>query len=1122
MAQDHTYRLEELIFDLTEIQASDILAHTDLSAKDIYPVPGPLQASCSFPLDVRWNAILKHAVRNKRESDTDTLCLAADGIEWEYKGKPVISPLWLIPASYKINKIRQEIELTVDPLGAILNPFVRNELQRRYDLGYKEGETIDFSQRSIAFYDFLSQHAFPFEAKRFMAFGNFHHHRYLIVKDLEALQNTQLNPLVSEILGETTVQPAPARKLTAQCIVPADKDQQAVFKKAEAGNLVIQGPPGTGKSQVLTNLLSKLLDQGDMTLVVSEKKAALEVLVKKLGAHGLDAFAFIAHNQARPADFIDRLKQTWQLLERKAPRSPRNLLLSEQLIDQLQLKLDKLVSKQLIGGIGLSQFKKLVSGKDLSQISYSSDVPTVAEWLENKPSVEALGHALSFEALKHFRQSSLKEAETLDVKLKRLQSDLEDLSGQLDFTTFEMLETRIAQAARAQILENESYKKYARLFSSARERRKFEKLRSAFLQQQQAFEAIQPEKRSWKITPSLSMAQSWQAQLSESWWKKRKALRNIRKALISDSILPEIAVGNWLIYLEKEQQLHETVAALQQLGVERPETELESIRYLLQQLEKEDSNEINQVAALPAPLLKALTISASSLQQKYRELKNILRFDPSEQVSGTISHAIGHLPAILRNSKLLAELPPQLYRLLQGHAPEEAELRVLYSNRVQFESRFPDLVSFDGEALKHALQKIIDMQQEEQQQFGARLLSARHARFNAYHQLLRTPAHLLKPEEKQLKARLKAGKSLLVKEFAKTRQHKTIRELLDSEAREWIEILTPVWLSTPVQVATSFPMEKLFSRVIFDEASQIPLSHALGSLQRADSAIVAGDAQQMSPSSYFSGKVPGTDLLHQASYYWPRVSLKHHYRSMHPELIAFSNRFFYDDQLIAYPSADRQQQPLSLHYVPNAVYEGRQNIREAQAAAARIGELIDAPGSLGIVAFSEQQLDCTWKQLSPEIQEKLNARIDNHTAFLRALEQVQGDECDHLVVSLGYGKDPNGDFHLRFGPLSRANGSKRLNVLLSRAKNSIDFFHSIHAEEIPLSTNESVNLLRYFLGKEPPAQAQKPVFPFGLEPEVRGSTLFFADVAEHLPDAEELVILQSVLQQRGWEIRYGI
>ena len=54
--------------------------------------------------------------------------------------------------------------------------------------------------------------------------------------------------------------------------------------------------------------------------------------------------------------------------------------------------------------------------------------------------------------------------------------------------------------------------------------------------------------------------------------------------------------------------------------------------------------------------------------------------------------------------------------------------------------------------------------------------------------------------------------------------------------------------------------------------------------------------------------------------------------------------------------------------------------------------------------------------------------------FVKSLENVQGDERDAMIISVGYGKDADGHLTLNFGPLNMEGGSRRLNVLVTRAK----------------------------------------------------------------------------------------
>ena len=107
--------------------------------------------------------------------------------------------------------------------------------------------------------------------------------------------------------------------------------------------------------------------------------------------------------------------------------------------------------------------------------------------------------------------------------------------------------------------------------------------------------------------------------------------------------------------------------------------------------------------------------------------------------------------------------------------------------------------------------------------------------------------------------------------------------------------------------------------------------------------------------------------------------LKHHYRSEHPALIEFSNRHFYTNSLIAYPSVNSTNYPIQLHYCENGIFDERENEQEAKMIAKLLEEKLKLNQSIGVVAFSETQLNCIYRQLSPSIQLKMAERIDEGT-----------------------------------------------------------------------------------------------------------------------------------------------
>jgi hypothetical protein len=505
-------------------------------------------------------------------------------------------------------------------------------------------------------------------------------------------------------------------------------------------------------------------------------------------------------------------------------------------------------------------------------------------------------------------------------------------------------------------------------------------------------------------------------------------------------------------------------------------------------------------------------------------LKTTFRWEETEHIGDFLSNFLECFETISSMHAELKSLPEVFIRSCKKYANIEAfELAIFKSSWVRFSHQFPTLANFEPNDLLEKSKRILEERSNESH-FQAELIKRRQQeKFQLYHALLQTVPAKLSAEQKELRTRLKKGKALLVKEFAKSRNHPSLRELFASEAREWIQLFKPIWLSNPTQIAKCFPMQDgLFDVAIFDEASQIPLQNALGTIQRSKRVLVAGDQQQMGPSSYFkSGSTEIVDVLHQASFYWNTIGLKHHYRSEHPALIHFSNKHFYKNELLAFPSEQQELHPISWHYCEGAKFINRKNQEEAKLVAKHIEKVIDAANVLGIVAFSESQLAEISACLSAKTLNKLEERIENDTAFFKALENVQGEECDHLIISFGYGYSDENEFHMRFGPMNSKNGTKRLNVLLTRARKKIDFFSSVKASDFKLSSNEAINLVRQFLLQlENATSTENTDFPFGLEPLISSNQLTLERVHEKMHDAEELLTLVSVLENRGWKLAF--
>ena len=272
---------------------------------------------------------------------------------------------------------------------------------------------------------------------------------------------------------------------------------------------------------------------------------------------------------------------------------------------------------------------------------------------------------------------------------------------------------------------------------------------------------------------------------------------------------------------------------------------------------------------------------------------------------------------------------------------------------------------------------------------------------------------------------------------------------------------------------------------MFDEASQMPTSEAVGAIARGKALVCVGDPKQMPPTSFFQTSTFDEEnaafddmesiLDDCIAMSMPSRYLTWHYRSKHESLIAFSNSQYYDGKLFTFPSVDDRQSKVT--YVPvEGTYDmgkTRCNKSEAEAIVKEvIRRLSDAElskRSIGIVSFSKVQQDLIEDLLEKELAQHHELEAKAYEAeepiFVKNLENVQGDERDVILFSVGYGPDENGKVSMNFGPLNNVGGERRLNVAVSRARYEMMIFSTLRPEQIDLNRSgaKGVEGLKRFL-----------------------------------------------------------
>ena len=344
---------------------------------------------------------------------------------------------------------------------------------------------------------------------------------------------------------------------------------------------------------------------------------------------------------------------------------------------------------------------------------------------------------------------------------------------------------------------------------------------------------------------------------------------------------------------------------------------------------------------------------------------------------------------------------------------------------------------------------------------------------------------------------------IILGEIARKRRHMPIRKLMD-RAGKMVQRIKPVFLMSPISIAQFLPPKALrFDLLVVDEASQVKPEDAIGAIARCDQIVIVGDQKQLPPTSFFDRLGVGSELdeeddeapvasatemesiltLCEARGVSARM-LEWHYRSRDPSLIRVSNEEFYDNQLILPPSPLTHDESYGLSFEPvPGVYASRGSPRPGRPGTNRIeaehvvravsAHATDAPElSLGIVTFSKAQADMVTELLEYERRrnEVLNDFLrEGHVedAFVKNIENAQGDERDVIFISVGYGPtEPGGRLSsMRFGPINSEGAERRLNVLFTRARARCRVFASFDAGDIDLSRTTGVGprVLRRFL-----------------------------------------------------------
>ncbi len=1078
--------------------------------------------------------LVKKGKTAEEEAGANVLFLAFGFLKWYESGgnEPKYAPLVLCPVRISRSKGGKGWSVAFSEDGMQFNTTLLEFLMREFKIDIRGLDTISSGIRvseimAMVKMEILSMKGWEVFDEVYLA--NFSFARYAMWNDVRKnIDKFRKNPLVKSLLDNRLELPDnvfedkaeddydPAEVLTP---LSADGSQFAAVAEAVSGaTFVLHGPPGTGKSQTITNIIANSLERGRRVLFVAEKQAALSVVKKRLDSVGLGDFCLELHGKLDKSQLLKKLEGTLSLAA--AQEDPDFAAKAEQIAEVrrvLNEPINALHKKRRLGVSvyeGILIYLKNKNAPDVLDIESTFYDSLTKEKLENyenmlievSAAAKQCGgvHRSPFDNVNlseyspELRSRVFYAAEVLLAEIRHLRSYLTLF---LDFYRQRVSSfTQKKLKALVQLVdmlrggevdkffrcdENEFY-----VFFNAN--RRLDRLLGSYF-------------KNFKALVDIDADPAVIEQELDNWgenYKSSKVLSGVAKKLRRCALV-RLAPAEELKYIGIVAQIYEDIKLARgntqlsanftdrggRLNFRRREEYLEPLKRMHALAESVfmdyNADSFNSVCVRSVcgdyahPVLDGLrrcvvgfenaldafcTVINASADKYYDE--DIL--DYFGQKAGALIDNIDMLAAWCMFKNISARLDAEglsfvTDSLESGAVTSENILdsfrKNVYRNFIETNiGADPVLSKFSASVLEEKIEQFRALDE----QFTR--LSREHIRSKLIANLPSTST------EGSLSLEVLAFQRI----FKSNMRGMTVKDLF-AEIPELFGRLAPCVLMSPITVAQYLKAEPdLFDLVVFDEASQLPTSEAVGALARAKSAVIVGDPKQLPPTSFFSSGYVDEENLEAEdlesilddclALSIPEKHLNWHYRSKHESLIAFSNIMYYGGRLCTFPSPDALESKVRLALVDGVYDRGftKRNKAEAEALVAEVVRRLKDPrlsrSSIGVVTFSTAQQDYIERRLSDAlVKNKLEdvAYEREEPLFVKNLENVQGDERDVILFSVCYGPDRAGRVSLNFGPLNQVGGWRRLNVAVSRAREEMVVFSSMTSAMINLSKTNS-------------------------------------------------------------------
>lgn len=883
-----------------------------------------------------------------------------------------------------------------------------------------------------------------FSFSKFVMWNDIHSHGDEMLKSpvVCAMVGNDIIPKGDEQVADLDEKVKPSDMCTP---LPFDSSQlAAIVESAKGQSFILHGPPGTGKSQTITNMITNALYHGKRVLFVAEKMAALSVVQNRLEKLGLGDFCLELHsNKVTKRHLIQQLAFIYEQLD-KGGSVGRHLELAEQLYGQrkeLMRHVDALhksesaeqfsIYESIMHYCRFNEFGMLdlkdaerpqITPHNLAEHEYFIErlgaiirlvgQPSKHPLLGVKPNAQTMAHVAELPSL-------IEDCLRCTQLLKSIVDEVASITGGIPpvaLGNIELLmkDVECVNEKRETILASASHDIFRadiETIEQKHDRIQYSNFLVAFFRKW----ALLNELKSHGANVAWADVDGFVAALSELYkmplHNKIDVTVNLKKLIASYEECQGV-FGKFKSLLDIE---HWELLSLRELE--------ERLRRWSQHLDKLKD-------------WKQWCIVKDDLRQK--------QMSEIGQLLETEEWAIDRL----KNTYLARYFFEMANRLIANNPSADMFNGMLFDEKVEHYKSLAE--QFRKLSREELLNRLIER---------ARTANA-DSRWNSQSVMLR-------------KAVANNGRAL------------SIRRLFE-QAPDLLARFCPCMLMSPMSVAQFLEVKKdMFDLVIFDEASQIPTNEAVGAIARGKAIVIVGDTRQMPPTSFFMNNKTTEEefdvddlesvLEDCQALKMPSLLLSWHYRSKHESLISFSNNEYYENKLHTFPAIDDQERRVVYVLVAGTYMKGGSRSNKAEATAVvneierRLADEKLRKLSIGVISFNVQQqyLIEDLLEVRFESNRKLKAWAEEsgEPIFIKNLENVQGDERDVILFSVGYGPDKEGKISMNFGPLNLVGGERRLNVAVTRSRYEMMVFSSLHAKDIDLrrSNAKGVQGLRRFL-----------------------------------------------------------